>query len=109
MWLEKANKELCIEPWKKKKKVIEDHNDDCGNDLSGLGPEVVLNARDIQLADYETSEADILDDDLDGGLSTYWLNCAIEPSGRTYLPSGRVELGQKFGPNSSGRSLKVAN
>ena len=42
---QKAMKEAGLEPRKKKFKV-EDHHDDCGNDLSGLGTEIIQYAAD---------------------------------------------------------------
>ena len=42
---QKAMKEAGLEPRKKKFKM-EDHHDDCGNDLSGLGSEIIQYAAD---------------------------------------------------------------
>jgi len=57
----------------KKKQQIEDHHDDCGNDLTGLGPDISLLASDISI------EYDDYNDDYDGcylvqNLALWWLH-----------------------------------
>ena len=50
-------KEAGLKP-KKKVVYIEPGNDDCGNDISGLGPDAVLLSSDVSLADSDSSDDD---------------------------------------------------
>ena len=72
---EKARKLLGIEP-NKKQYVIEDHFDDCGSDLSGLGPDIFIYLADIlEELDSSDSEPDFDNEanDLVTNLHTWWL------------------------------------
>ena len=51
----KKDKEAGIKP-NKRKKVVEEGNDDCGDDISGLGKDAVLLSRDIFIGDDDDSD-----------------------------------------------------
>ena len=64
----KENKEKGIAV-KKKVKVVEDHHDDCGTDVSGLGPE---EPDEVHLAEADT-DSDNSDEELTSNMSVWWL------------------------------------
>ena len=72
---EKARKLLGLEP-NRKKYVIEEHYDDCGSDLSGLGPDVLAFMADylveLESSDSE-SEFDTESSNLISNLHVWWL------------------------------------
>ena len=52
-------KELGLKP-KKRQKVIEAAYDDCGEDISGLGKDIILLTRDVTREDVESSDDDFI-------------------------------------------------
>jgi hypothetical protein len=67
---QKEMKELGLEP-NKRKKVVEDHHDDCGADISGLGP---ADDQDLLLSVIaDELDSDEPDELLVRGLNTFWL------------------------------------